>query len=446
MAAIITSNFRLDNAKNFLSQISTRSLYMFIGRTEQWLNSSGATDDTAITTPKDSRWDANDAWQKMVALKKVSFSDSTAAVPRYSWISGQTYAEYDNMDDGLSSKRFYVITDDFKVYKCLKAGSGPSVVKPTQTQYAPDPRPAALGGNEETDGYLWKFMYTLTGNDVTRFLTSTFMPVRTLDTDDGTVQWNVQQSAIAGGIYRIKLISGGTGYTSAPTVTIEGNGVGAAATAVVTGGSVTSIYITSVGSGYDYAKVTLTGGGATQAATARVVISPDGGHGSDPVGELHGVYTLLNVRLSGADGSGDFPVDNDFRQLGLLLDPYDYGTTNIATATTKYASRTLEYSNLTGGTIASDDLITQASTGAVAVVDSIDSVNGIIRYHQNEVTGYKSFTVGGTITSGSTSATVAVLTNPEVEPFSGKILYLENRAPVSRATDQTEDIKLVVEF
>lgn len=446
MAAIITSNFRLNNAKSFLADIADRSVYMFIGRSEKWLNSSGVQDDTAITTPRDRQSDIVDAWQKMIAMKKINLSDSSSAVPRYSWISGQTYAEYDDQDDTLSSKRFYVITEDFNVYKCLKAGSGPSVVKPTGQALSLDPRPAAQGGDEETDGYLWKFMYTLTGNDVTRFLTSTFLPVRTLTADDGTIQWNVQQAAITGAIYRIKVTSGGAGYTSTPTVTIDGNGAGAVATAVVSGGVVTSIYLTSIGAGYDYAKVTITGGGATTAATARAIVAPGNGHGSDPVAELNAVYTLMNVRLIGADGTGDFPVDNDFRQIGLIVDPYDYGTTTVSTATTKAVSRAIEYSGLTGGTFIADDVIVQASTGATAVIDSIDVANNIIRFHQNEQTGYKAFTVGGTITAGAVSASIAALNTPEVDLFSGKILYLENRAPVSRATDQTEDIKLVVEF
>lgn len=446
MAAIITSNFRLNNAKSFLADIADRSVYMFIGRSEKWLNSSGVQDDTAITTPRDRQSDIVDAWQKMIAMKKINLSDSSSAVPRYSWISGQTYAEYDDQDDTLSSKRFYVITEDFNVYKCLKAGSGPSVVKPTGQALSLDPRPAAQGGDEETDGYLWKFMYTLTGNDVTRFLTSTFLPVRTLTADDGTIQWNVQQAAITGAIYRIKVTSGGAGYTSTPTVTIDGNGAGAVATAVVSGGVVTSIYLTSIGAGYDYAKVTITGGGATTAATARAIVAPGNGHGSDPVAELNAVYTLMNVRLIGADGTGDFPVDNDFRQIGLIVDPYDYGTTTVSTATTKAVSRAIEYSGLTGGTFIADDVIVQASTGATAVIDSIDAANNIIRFHQNEQTGYKAFTVGGTITAGAVSASIAALNTPEVDLFSGKILYLENRAPVSRATDQTEDIKLVVEF
>lgn len=447
MAAIITSNFRLDNAKSFLADVGTRSLYLFVGRSERWVNgTTGLGDDTAIPTPKDRVYDTTDAWQKMTAMKKISLSDTTPTIPRYTWISGQAYSEYDDQDEALTTKRFYVITDEFNVYKCIKAGAGPSIVKPTGQALSLDPRPATQGGDEETDGYLWKFMYTLTGNDVTRFLTSTFLPVRSLSVDDGTVQWNVQQAAVKGAIYRIKVTNGGAGYTSTPTVTIDGNGAGAAATAVVSGGVVTSIYVTSIGANYNYAKVTITGGGATTAATARAVTAPGLGHGADAVTELNGVYAMLNVRLSGADGTGDFSVDNDYRQIGLVVDPYDYNTTTIATSTTRYATRTITYTGLSGGVFAPDDIITQSSSGASAVVDSIDTGSGVIRFHQNESTGYKAFSTGGTISNGTVSATISTLGNPEVQPFSGKILYLENRAPVSRAADQTEDIKLVVEF
>lgn len=447
MAAIITSNFRLDNAKNFLNDISTRSLYLFVGRSEPWVNTTtGLNDDSAITTPKDRQSDIIDAWQKMSAMKKINVSDTTPTSPRYSWVSGQSYSEYDCTDDTLTTKRYYVITDEFNVYKCLKAGAGPSVVKPTGQALTLDPRPSALGGDEKSDGYLWKFMYTLTGNDVTRFLTSTFLPVRTLLNDDGTVQWNVQQSAIKGGIYRIKVTNGGVGYTSAPSVAIDGDGAGAVATAVISGGVVTSIYLTSIGANYNYTKITLSGGGATTPATARAILAPGNGHGSDPVVELNSVYTMLNVRLTGADGVGDFNVDNDYRQIGLVIDPYDYNTTIVSTATTKYASRTITYTGLSGGVLTPDAIITQQSSGASAVIDSIDSTNGVIRYHQNESTGYKAFSVGGTIVSGSTSATISALGYPEVELFSGKMIYLDNRSPVSRAVDQTEDIKLVVEF
>ena len=36
--------------------------------------------------------------------------------------------------------------------------------------------------------------------------------------------------------------------------------------------------------------------------------------------------------------------------------------------------------------------------------------------------------------------------NEEIEHDSGDILYTESRRPISRASDQTEDIKLIIEF
>ena len=69
------------------------------------------------------------------------------------------------------------------------------------------------------------------------------------------------------------------------------------------------------------------------------------------------------------------------------------------------------------------------------------------KYHQNEKTGFKVF--GGTeafTTSGSGSGTVSALHNPDVARYSGRILFLENRAPINRSATQTEDIKIIIEF
>ena len=43
---------------------------------------------------------------------------------------------------------------------------------------------------------------------------------------------------------------------------------------------------------------------------------------------------MTNIRLTYDEGSGDFPVDNDFRRIGIIQDPYSYGTTNFAADST----------------------------------------------------------------------------------------------------------------
>ena len=54
------------------------------------------------------------------------------------------------------------------------------------------------------------------------------------------------------------------------------------------------------------------------------------------------------------------------------------------------------------------------------------------------------------ITGNTTGATAIIVangvSNPDMKPYSGDILYIENRTNVTRATNQIEDFKIVLEF
>ena len=434
MVAIISKQIRVNNAGNFRDDIGTNSTYLYIGRSHPWPNS-----DTNIATPVDTVFDKNNVHQNMIALKKVAQSDVTHSITRYNWLSGTTYIPYDDQLSTLSTSQYYVITDELNVYKCLEAGTGASTVKPTgQTTNA--------ANSATADGYVWKFMYALSGTQATKFLTNSFIPINVLTSNDGSLQYQVQTNAQAGSIHRIIVTAGGSGYTSNPTVTITGNGASATASATVVGGAVTGISMSNIGSGYDEAVVTITGGGGT-GATARAVISPPGGHGANAADELGGFFIMANVQLDSAEGSGDFPIDNDFRQLGLLRNPFNHGTTTVATASTLQATRSIVTGAPTGGNFAVDDIITGGTSGAQAYITSIDTGTNTIRYHQDATTGFGTFQSSETISNaGSVSATISSLGNPEVEKFSGEVIYIENRSAVARANSQIEDIKLVLEF
>lgn len=488
MSAIITTKFRYQNAKTLIDGLSgnlSDVYYLGIGRAFPW------TADSLPPTPTDVQSSEYDGLRNLLALKKLASTNISHAIPRYNWISGATYSEYDDQDSALSTKQYYVVTDELNVYKCIKAGTSGSSIKPTGS--------SIYMGAVLADGYQWKYMYTLSGADVAKFNTSSFIAVKKLETDDDSLQWDVQQAALPGAIQRIKITSGGSGYTSKPTVTITGDGIGAsviAADVTLTGGVVTEIAMHSlrVGSGYTTATVSFSGGTPTTPATARAIISPKGGHGSNPVEELGGFYVIVDVNLVADEGSGDFLVDNDYRQICLVANPHEVDPSavrllgnwkastayivgdvvyynnyayvcdtahtsdttftvdaakwtgpSVASAATLNALTTITYSGLSG-TLEADQNIAGDTSGAIAYVDSVNTADSLIKFHQNSTTGFTSFQEGETITIGSATAVIDSITAPEYVPMSGKLVYLENLSPVTRNINQTEDIKLVLEL
>ena len=202
---------------------------------------------------------------------------------------------------------------------------------------------------------------------------------------------------------------------------------------------------TNAGSNYSVANVTFTPVSGGTGAAARAVLSPANGHGSNPVEELGGFYSGLSISLTGAEGA-DFIINNSFRQLGIVKNPFTYGTTTVATASTLKA---LKGMTLTGSSaLVIGNYFTGGTSGAVAYLDSWDSATGVVRYHQNDKTGYGTFVTAETITGQSSVGTgvIASLQNPEVDRFSGKIIFVENRAPINRSASQIEDIKVITEF
>ena len=219
----------------------------------------------------------------------------------------------------------------------------------------------------------------------------------------------------------------------------------------MSGNAVTAINITAKGSGYTFANIAITGGGGSNAA-ANATLAPGLGHGVDPISELGAFFVAINTQLTGAGGAGsDLTVGNDFRQISLIKDPTNFGTTTVSTAATLKAMKYLDFA--TTGDVQNftvDDVITGGSSGAKGFVVDIDTVNGYIYYAQNSKTGYTSFsnseTVSGALGGSGALAGSNAVGNPEVDRDSGKMLFLENRTPINRTATQIEDIKLIIEF
>ena len=171
MAAIITSNFRTVNASHFKEQIEGSSVYVGIGKSDVWSLTTSDTTDTTPTIPEDNLEQLGEARANFIAMKKIISADIAHVVPRHTWTSGNSYYSWDSDDASIFDKAFYIITSEFKVYKCIIAGGGASSIQPTQTLTAP---------TAESDGYTWKYMYTVSVADAEKFLTNSYMPVKTV--------------------------------------------------------------------------------------------------------------------------------------------------------------------------------------------------------------------------------------------------------------------------
>ena len=100
----------------------------------------------------------------MYGAKRITTADVTHAVPRHNWTSGVTYDQYDDQDTNLLNDDFYVMTEDYNVYKCLfNAGNTASTTKPTGVATTPF---------TTADGYIWKYMYTVTTARALKSLTN----------------------------------------------------------------------------------------------------------------------------------------------------------------------------------------------------------------------------------------------------------------------------------
>ena len=496
MAAIITSKFRLDTTDKFVASLADNQFYMALGRPNAW------TDDTSPTTPYENDYTNNTLWENMVAMKRVDATDIIHSSPRNLWVSGTTYVEYDDQDTNIESKVYFVISDNNNVYMCLKAGGGTSTVNP-------DVIGVQTSGVHATgsDGYVWKYMYTIPTADVSKFLTSSFIPVRRIKSspvagsDTALVnQWSVQTNAIDGAIYNLKITAGGSGYTSTPTLTIAGDGTGATATATLTSGVITGITITAPGSGYTHATVAVSTSGGS-GGTLRPVIGPAGGFGYDPTNDLRSHYVTINKAFTG-DESGSIIDANDFRQIAIIKNPIEeandsatlstagsmvvgnfykiltLGTSTAAHWTTAGASdntvdavfKAIATTSSGSGTIAQvaeanayntcktltvagnaftvDQIIEGTATGAKGLV--VEHTGGVISYIQNEATGFGTFNhatdnvrVFGTSVAGTDVTAQGV---PLINHHSGDVMFVENKTATTRATDQVETVRLVIAF
>ena len=407
MAAIITDQIRILNAKNFIAGVSTNvnSYYAFVGLPNPTdIQSDWNTNPPA---PKDSFNEENDYWDTIIALKKISQSDVRQVVQKRNWTSGLTYDYYrhdysrSNIapisgSTNLYSASYYVVNSDYKVYICLQNGTDPenprgrpSLDEPTFTDL--EPRAAGTSG----DGYIWKYLYTIRPSDIVKFESTDFMPVPS-DWETGSENASVRDNAIDGSIKIVTITNRGVGigtanrtYTGVP---ISGDGTGAECTITVNNDQqVESVVISNQGSGYTYGNVDLVAGGVPTGSTRPtfdVIISPKGGHGADIYRELGAYNVLLYSRIENDNENPDFITGNQIARVGIVENPQAFNSSQILNLEKASALNAIKLTGIgfDSATFTPDSFITQTvGTGVTAVgrVVSYDQTTGVLKYWQD---------------------------------------------------------------
>ena len=518
MAAIITDQLRILNAKNFVAGVQSGSNSYYA-----WIGLPNATDyqaswDQDPPTPKDSLSQFDDNWDTMIAMKKINASDITQVVRKNTWTSGITYDMWRNdisrdnpsQPSGsfdIYSANYYVINSDFRVYVCLFNNAtpennyqgGPSLDEPTFTDL--EPREAGSSG----DGYVWKYLYSISPSDAIKFDSTNYIPVPS-DWYSSVKNAAVRENAGTSGQLKIVTIKErgvgvGTANITYTRVPILGDGAGAEATVVVNNDSkVESVTVSKGGKGYTFGTVDLVAGGVPTGTTTpqfNVIVPPTGGHGADVYKELGGYNVLSYARFENDTENPDFITGNQFSRVGIVENPKAQGTSsnlNSDKASAVYALR-LTGVGYSETIFTADSYITQTvgfGSTAVGRVVSYDPTTGVLKYWQDRtncgfnsdgtlnpdpIYGFRNNRFTGDITSGGTLTIVGGTNNlaiqtsfqgvstvlnsktyylgqnfvngtsqPEVEKYTGNMVYVDNRPSVTRSSSQKEDVKIILQF
>ena len=403
----------------------------------------------------------------------------------------------------LYDANYYVVNSEYKVYMCINNGENPDNPDGQKSLVEPN----FVDKNVQTIGaYTWKYMYSIPPADIIKFVTEDYIPLPQ-SWGDTVATEDIKSNAKPGHILTAIVKKKGSGYefttggTSLANVDILGDGTGGKCTVNISNGEVESVKITDGGSGYTRAFINFvqtfnTNGGTDKikkgtGAEFEVIVPPKGGHGNDIYREMGGLKVMIYSKYQ---TDPDFLVGNTFSRVGIVKNPTKFGDkvslfdqsagTNLGAMKLAPVQSGVSTSATTYPLNA--EIRQQVGVGSTAVgyVASWDGSTGILRYYQpvglstlsnngfrrfnfvglaNTIScadadfsgtalapdinfdGQNSMTVGGKfIELGQTFENG--IANPDVEMYSGDIIYIDNRAPITRSSSQKEEVKIVVEF
>jgi hypothetical protein len=416
MAAVVTDQFRILNASNFVDSVVSNldnSYYVFLG-----LDNPGSNIPSTNGFGRSTNWD-NDVpsptdnleysgHYKDTALfgKKITGSNIRRLIRRITWTSNSSYDMYrhdynisnptpNSNSSRLYDSNYYVINSDYRVYICIDNGSSGANLKGNNSQDEPtftDLEPSAAGISG--DGYVWKYLFSVSPSDIIKFDSTEYIVVP----NDWATSTNSQIVSVreAGNsninlnqIKKVYIQNGGSNYGSGTfPVDILGDGSGGKVSVTTTGGVITSAVIVSGGSGYTWGVVDLgslqPSGSISNPAKLIPIIPPSKGHGYDIYSELGTDKVLVYARFD--DSTKDFPIDTQFSQVGIIKNPTTF-TSDTIFKENQYSSlySVKVTSGITGTPVVGGEIKQIRADGKIAkgYVASYDSETKILKYFRD---------------------------------------------------------------
>ena len=419
MSAIVTDQFRILNANNFVESVESdnNSYYVFIGLPNPTTVGYGRSSGWQASTldPVDNFSYRAHVGDTMMFGKKISSANIRRIVRKVDWVAGNRYEMYRddysvknpspiNSAARLYEANYYVINSDFKVYICISNGSKEGNLKGNISQDEPkftDLEPTKAGNSG--DGYLWKYLFTISPSDIIKFDSTEYITVpndwaTNIDSSIRAVRENADSSVNLNQIKHVHIEKAGAEYSGdyGEEVDIIGDGTGGKAVVDIVNGKITDVSVSSGGKDYSYGLVDLGRLSSNVSTTNRAklvpIIPPALGHGYDIYTELGTDRVLIYARFD--DSTKDFPTNSKFAQVGIVKNPTKVGTSNTFTEDTFSSLQAIKFSTVTGtpqiGEEIKQTLTVSPNNGKIAMgyVASWDKETQVLKYIKDRSLNY----------------------------------------------------------
>lgn len=425
MPALVTDQFRILNATNFIESIdnSSNSYYVWVGLSNPDMTAFGRNNDwddsasSVVPNPIDNFNYLSHYEDTLLFGKKITSSNIRRVIKRIDWVRGSKYDMYRHdysIEEGKQSpvskkyrlydSKYYVMNSEYKVYICIQNGSngvnGAGNYTGNQSQFEPtttDMEPSVAGTGE--DGYLWKYLFSVSPNDIIKFDSTEYITLpngwnTSEDSAIVAVRENGDSRINNNQIKTVYIEKFGKNYSSG-TVPILGDGSGAYVNITVnSSGEIISTNVTEGGTGYTYGIVDLgplqSGQTGNDLAKLIPIIPPSYGHGYDLYKELGADKVLIYSRFD--DSTRDFPINTKFCQVGILKNPSEFNSVGIFSGSEFSGLYSIKIDTTSNNAPIIGEIITQVvpSGTAVGYVASYDSDTKVLKYYKDRSLYYNS--------------------------------------------------------